>query len=165
MTLFWDTSAVLALVLEEPHSRLARDAAAKATSNYAWRWMPVEATAGLARRGATAAQWERLARLLDAFRYVEIPSGRLDELCRLNREWRLRAADAGHLFSFRLTAYVLRDVALVCLDTDLCECAGQVGLAVWPATEPAKATPPAVREAASAYGGAPRRPRRPSRAT
>jgi uncharacterized protein with PIN domain len=133
MVLFWDTSAVLALVVREPHSADALRAAAQASESYAWRWLRVEASAGLARRGATDDQWRRLGDVLEVLWYVDIPPARSADLATANRAWRLRAADAGHFFAYRQLATVFPGIQMVCFDREMRAAAGAAGLPLWSA--------------------------------
>ena len=50
---FWDTSALLALVFDEPHSASASEALEATTEFHAWDWLTVEAKASLTRRRAS----------------------------------------------------------------------------------------------------------------
>ena len=148
---FWDTSALLPLVLEEPHSHAARLASQATHCYYAWSWLRVEAQAGLARRKATAKQWDRLAELLSVIRYVDIPVGQIDALCRANREWRLRAGDAGHFFCFQQASYVIPDLEFVCFDDEITTVAAEARLRLWQ-PPPAASPSSAVREKRVPYG-------------
>ena len=133
----WDTSAILPLIFDEPHSRGARLAQAATRCCYAWSWLKVEACAALARRRASPEQWDALSRLLEAIHFIDIPAGRLDALCQSNREWRLRATDAGHLFCFQLAAYVIPEMEFVCFDDEIVTAASKAGMRLWsPPSEP-----------------------------
>ena len=148
---FWDTSAVLPLIFDEPHSRAARSATQATRCYYAWSWLKVEAHAGLTRRNATAAQWNRLSELLSVIHWIEIPEGQIDALCRANRKWRLRAGDAGHLFCFQQVSYAIPDIELVCFDDEITTAAAVAGLRLW--KPPQGASPPSsVRERPVPYG-------------
>lgn len=149
---FWDTSAILALVLEERHSASAQEASATARDSYAWSWLRVEAHAGLARRKAGPEQWETLLAVLDAIRYVDIDASQLDSLCRANREWQLRASDAGHLFCFQQASFVLPDLELVCFDEEIAAAATKAGLHLWKPSSSGSGRPREVREKRAAYG-------------
>ena len=133
MVLFWDTSAVLAMVVQEPHSAAALQAAGQATQSYAWRWREVEASAGLARRRATDQQWRGLERVLAALAYADIPPARYADVVRENRAWRLRAAAAGHFFCFRQLSTVFPGIQMVCFDTEICAAVSAAGLPLWEA--------------------------------
>lgn len=134
MVLFWDTSAVLALVMQEPHSAEAMAAAAWATESYAWRWLRVEAAAGLARRRATDEHWRRLEEVLAVLWDVDIPPARFGEVAAANRAWRLRAADAGHLFCFRQLTTVFPGIQMVCFDAEIRAAADLARLPLWSPT-------------------------------
>ena len=149
---FWDTSAILALVFEERHSPAAKAASEAARRSYAWSWLRVEAQAALARRRATDRQWERLVELLDVIQYVEIPAAQFEALCRVNREWRLRASDAGHLYCFRQCSVVIPDLELVCFDTEIVEAAEKAGLRLWRTSGAGPGTSLLVRERRGRYG-------------
>jgi uncharacterized protein with PIN domain len=131
MVLFWDTSAILALVVAEPHSAEALQAASQAAESYGWRWLRVEAAAGLARRRATEEQWRRLEGVLAALWDVDIPPARFAEVAAANREWRLRAADAGHLFCFRQLTAVFPGIQMVCFDAEIRAAAESARLPLW----------------------------------
>jgi len=152
MMTFWDTSAVLALVFVEPRSQDAVMAKSLSVGQYAWRWMAVEAQAGLARRRARPAEWEALDQILAGFHNVDLSPEQIDKIGRANREWRLRASDAGHLYCFQQVSFVLPDVQLVCFDDEISAAAGVLGLSVWgppPARTPDR---PMVRERSGGYG-------------
>ena len=160
MILFWDTSAIVAAVQQEPHSDAARKAVAAATCSFAWAWLKVEAESALGRRGATALQWAELAKQLAALRFEHIPQEELSRLCSQNREWRLRAADAGHLFCFTRVAAVIPDVQLVTFDDEMLAVARRLALPLWSPSPPATGR---VREDAVAYQARP--PRRSKKAS
>ncbi|MBN1268861.1 MAG: hypothetical protein JXB04_04680 [Kiritimatiellae bacterium] len=73
---------------------------------YAWRWVQVEAAAGLARRGARASDWRRLDELLAALLWIDLPPEHIQQLAALNRKWHLRAADAGHIYCFQQASVI-----------------------------------------------------------
>jgi predicted nucleic acid-binding protein len=131
MILFWDTSAVLAVVFREIHTPAALAANRVASRSYAWSWLRVEAEAALARRTATGEQWETLIRVLNAIRYVDMAADRLDELCKLNRVWRLRAGDAGHLYCCAEASKVVPGMQLVTFDDEMIRVARRLNLRIW----------------------------------
>jgi len=151
MNAFWDTSAVLALVFEEEASAAAVEAWSASDVDYAWSWMKAEAISGTARRGATPEQWKSLNRLLASFYYADITSEQIEALCRANREWRLRAGDAGHLFCFQRISRVLPDAALVCFDEEINSAADALSLRRWGNSPDAKERSPKVKEDRGAY--------------
>jgi hypothetical protein len=151
MMLFWDTSAILAGVFLEAQSPLAREAAAATSCGYAWDWLKVEAECALARRRATSAQWAALAALLGPFRFDHVTDRDQAAIGERNRNWRLRAADAGHLFCFTRVAAVIPDLQLVTFDDEMLAVARRLQLAVWPPTPPPREKGKAVREQAGVY--------------
>ncbi len=150
MNLFWDTSAVLSLVVEEPTSDSAREAWERSDLDFAWRWLVVEASAGLARRRASPGQWKLLDDILADIRYVDMPSGDVKALCRANREWALRAADAGHLYVFKKALLIMPDIELICFDRELCAIAKKQRLPLW--REMGEGTAGLLRERRASYG-------------
>jgi predicted nucleic acid-binding protein len=163
MNLFWDTSALVALLFREPHSAEAEQARAATTSGHAWRWIRVEASAAMSRRGAPDERWARLEELVGGLHLIDLPPADLDILCRANRTWRLRAADAGHLHCFRRAAYAMPDLQLVTFDDEMIAAARAHGLPLWqPGAESVATT--LLREPGEAYPPAPgRRPAIPRR--
>lgn len=149
--LFWDTSAVIPLVFREPNSILAMEASGSSSQNYAWNWLKIEAHAALARRNATDAQTDHLRRLLDAILFIDIPPDKTNELCDINRKWKLRAADAAHLFCFQQAALVLPDLRFVCFDDEIRDVALKNGFNLWEPSSPSPA-PRLVREKRGRYG-------------
>jgi hypothetical protein len=119
MIAYWDTSALLALVFKEIHTPAALQANATATANYAWRWLEVEARAGLLRRRATESAWAELQVHLHSITWLDLPVADHPALLALNQRHRLRAADAGHLHCFQRAAHVLPDLVLVSFDAEL----------------------------------------------
>jgi predicted nucleic acid-binding protein len=150
MNLFWDTSALLSLILDEPDSASAQSAWERSDIDYAWRWLAVEAVSGLARRGARPGQWDKLQEVLDDIRFVDISPSDVHSLCRENRDWELRAADAGHLHVFRKMGQVMPDLELVSFDREMKAVAKRLGLALW--GESGGRAGAQLREARSSYG-------------
>jgi len=115
---FWDTSAVVPLIFREIHSPRAQAAFRQADSFFAWDWMQVETEAALARRQARDRDWKSWADLRGLFQWVHLPAGEWPEIQKLNRSWRLRAADAAHLYAFRRVSAILPDLYLVSFDDE-----------------------------------------------
>jgi hypothetical protein len=151
MLLFWDTSAILAAVFQEAKSPLAREAAAATSCGYAWDWLKVEAECVLARRRAAPTQWAALAALLAPFRFNPVVAGDLPAICVKNREWRLRAADAGHLYCFMRIASVIPGVQLVTFDDEMLAVARRLKFAVWVPSPPTGGLAARVREPRGPY--------------
>lgn len=118
MDLFWDTSAVVPLILQERHTDLALAAFAEAERFFAWDWMTVETEAALARRQARASQWEKWQELTRLFQWIHLPTNEWDEIRKRNRRWMLRAADAAHLYAFSRLSLLLPETRLVTFDEE-----------------------------------------------
>lgn len=131
MTLYWDTSALLSLVFLESSSASARGAWASSDSDLAWRWLVAEATAGAVRRRATPGQWSMLEELLADIRFVDLEGDGIVGLCAMNRDWGLRAADAGHVYVFKTMADFTPDLKMVCFDREMRGVVKRMGLPLW----------------------------------
>lgn len=131
MKAYWDASAVLALIFNEPNSAAASLARERTREVYAWSWMRVELAAGCARRRAHAGQRAALDRFLTRTYWIDIPSADFATVASANETWRLRAPDAGHLFALRRLAQVDPSTTLVCFDVELAAAARAEGLRVW----------------------------------
>jgi len=128
MDLFFDTSAIVPLLLEEPRSPDALSALAKAERLFAWRWLQVETEAALARRRATPPAWSEWRRLASSIHWLELSESSFPAVCAFNRALRLRAADAGHLFVFDRALSVVPGLHLVSHDREMVDAAGHLGL-------------------------------------
>jgi predicted nucleic acid-binding protein len=131
MIAYWDTSAVLALILQEPHSPEAVRASEIVTLNYAWDWLRVEAESGLRRRQATEESFEALARHLQSFRWISLGRADFPAINSLNARHRLRAADAGHLYCLKQAAHILPEIRFVGFDRELTAAVQAEHLPVW----------------------------------
>jgi predicted nucleic acid-binding protein len=136
---FWDTSALLPLLVEESHTpamiALLRDDSAAAV----WWLTPVECWSALARlereHRLTEQQVAQSARLLDEAtrRWTEVPPIERvrDQASRLLRVHPLRAADALQLAAaLVLSDFEPRTLPLVTLDDRLASAARREGFAV-----------------------------------
>ena len=128
MELFFDTSAVVPLLLEEPFSRKAFKAWESADRVWGWRWLQVETEAALSRRKASATAWQQWSVLTARFTWLDLDAKSFPQLRVFNRPLRLRAADAGHLFTFQLATQVIPKMKLVCFDKELKRAAKVLGL-------------------------------------
>lgn len=131
MIAFWDTSAILPLILREPYSGSANAAWSASTHNYAWSWLRVEAESGLIRRKASSKQWKTLTAVFDTISWIELGSQKFEQICTFNRKAGLRATEAGHLFCFQQASIVLPDLKLVCFDEEICAAVIKLRLHVW----------------------------------
>ncbi len=133
MRLFWDTSAIVLLIFQEPHTDSALRARAATSQAFAWNWMRVEAEAALARRKAKPGDWKNLERLFSVFIWLDLDSGDLSSLCRFNKPLGLRALDSGHLFVFSKAHSADETLRLVTFDGEMRGAAEKRGLPVWTA--------------------------------
>lgn len=131
MIAYWDTSALLPLLLQEPHTTAAVEAAALVTLNYGWDWMQVETEAALCRRSAPQSAVESLRIQLQSFHWLSVTPADHKMICTLNFRHNLRAADAGHLFCLRRAAHVFPEIQFVCFDKELSDAARTEGIRVW----------------------------------
>ncbi|TVP80771.1 MAG: PIN domain-containing protein [Puniceicoccaceae bacterium] len=129
MHTFFDTSAVVPLLLEEPHSNAARIVWAEAgRDGFAWRWLKVETEAALTRRRAGAKVWQAWERLEFELNWIELPDRELEAVCRFNRSLGLRAADAAHLFVAERLSRAFDPLMLATFDQDMSAGAMELGL-------------------------------------
>ena len=136
---FWDTSALVALEVDEPHRRTARRILEVDDRMAVWWGSSVEYVAALARRErdgslTTAEVSEHLVHLraLSQVWYEVQPGRRIRELAqRLLRVHRLRAADSLQLAAALAVAEdEPASVGFVCFDVRLSEAASREGFAL-----------------------------------
>jgi predicted nucleic acid-binding protein len=131
MQAFFDTSAIVPMLITEPHSNRALRAYKAAERVWAWRWMQIEAEAALNRRRAQHESWQQWRILARHIQWLDLESGYHETLCAFNRSLGLRAADAGHLFIFDRAARAITSLKLVTFDDEMKVAANQLGMAVW----------------------------------
>lgn len=132
MMVFWDSSAVVPLLLREAHSRKAVKAWRDTDVHWAWDWLRVEVEAALIRRKADSPTWSQWRLLEKSLTFLRIDAADLSSLLALNRGCGLRAADAGHLFVFDRLCVELSELSLLTFDRELSRTARQIGLSVHP---------------------------------
>lgn len=132
MRLFFDTSAVIPLLLQEHHSALSVQLWANTTEAWCWRWLTMEADAALTRQDADTETWQRWRSLEAHFSVVDFGADQNAALRSYNRNLGLRAMDAGHLFVFDRMLSALHDLYLVSLDREMVEAAHALRLPVHP---------------------------------
>ncbi len=130
MELFFDTSAIVPLLLVEPKSGAAGDAWAKAGRVWAWRWLEVETEAALGRRRAPPGAWAQWRALAAAMQWLDLDPAAWPQLRAFNRPLRLRAADAGHLFVFERVLGAVPEMEMVSFDREMASAARALGLPV-----------------------------------
>ena len=131
MHAFFDTSAILPLLLEEPMSTASQRALQSTERLFAWNWMRVEVEAGLIRRKAKAEVWSEWRSLSARVFWLELGSGQFEPLCSFNRCLGLRAADAAHLFVYERGSHALPELALVTFDREMEQAAAALGFRLW----------------------------------
>jgi len=127
MDVFFDTSAVVPLLIEEPGSPAALAIWAQAERAWAWQWLRVETEAALVRRKALPVAWANWRELALHIAFLDI-SEDLRALCDFNRALGLRAADAGHLFVCERLAQTIPALRLASLDQEQRSAATLCGL-------------------------------------
>ncbi len=133
MKLFFDTSAVVPLLIEEPHTQSALAAWSQCTEAWAWSWMRVEVEAALGRRRADSASWNNWRLSSDTFHFIDFNREHLDALCAFNRSLTLRAADAAHLYLFDRVLHAVPDLQLITFDHEMRESARHLRLPLYAA--------------------------------
>lgn len=131
MRAFFDTSAVVPLIIQEPHSAKAREAWEQSTQRIGWQWLRVEAEAALSRRKGNAAAWNLWRSIESAIHWVEPDGEWLEHLKAFNRGVGLRAADAGHLYVMERCGGSIPDLVLVTFDVEMTAAAGKRGVSVF----------------------------------
>lgn len=138
---FWDSSAIVALLVEEREGRALLEVLERDSSMLAWWGTPVECVSAVARRerdGSLAAKdaaqaFDRLRMLAESWTEVLASEELRTVAQRLLRVHPLRAAD-----SLQLAAAIVaaegspRSLPFVCLDQRLVEAAEKEGFAVEP---------------------------------
>ncbi len=128
MQVFYDTSAVVPLLITEPNSQPAAAIWERLETGFAWRWLKVEVEAALSRRMGSPGAWENWSRIERALKWVTLPDSEFPSLCAFNRSLRLRSADAGHLYVMERCARVCSGLTLATFDDELHAAAKSLGL-------------------------------------
>lgn len=118
MDCFWDTSAVVPLILREVHTPPAVTIYQQGVTFFAWDWMQLETEAALSRRQAQRQDWETWGKIRALFQWVHLPRTDWSEIQNCNREWRLRAADAAHMYAFTRLSSIRPSLRLITFDSD-----------------------------------------------
>lgn len=136
---YWDASAIVPLVISEPHTRLVREWAARDPNIVTWAWSRVELVSAVERRareGAlTAAQRRdalgRFSALAEAWDEVTDLLAVRSKAIPLLARHPIRAADSAHLAAALLLAESdPASLEFVCLDEHLSLAAEREGLKV-----------------------------------
>lgn len=119
MRVYFDTSAIVPLVLAETHSEAVLRVWPDTTERWAWSWLVVEAEAALVRQKADADAWSEWSRVARSLTLVELNPRDHGALRAFNRGLGMRAADAGHLFLFDRLSRELDGLQLVTFDREM----------------------------------------------
>jgi len=130
--IFWDSSAVVSLIFEEPQTAQAKEAWSESREFWAWEWMNVEVEAAIIRRNVSSRGWEIWRKIQPAFNGLSMEASELTTLMALNRGCRLRAADAGHLYVFDRLSTALPETELLTFDMEMARAAEKLALRLHP---------------------------------
>lgn len=128
MKTYFDTSAIVPLLLQEPHTQAALEVWSQSSQCYAWLWLEVETEAALQRRAAPASAWKNWERIRSSINFLTFPDSEIPALRFLNRSLGLRAADAGHLFVMEKLSRVEPIIRLACFDIEMLKSASTLQL-------------------------------------
>jgi uncharacterized protein with PIN domain len=132
MRLFYDTSAVVPLLLKETHSELSGTLWDESDEAWCWRWLTLETEAALTRQRADVDAWRNWRSLEPQFSITDFDTDQSAALRAFNRSIGLRAMDAAHLFVFDRLLSSLSDLLLVSFDREMIRAAHALGLPVYP---------------------------------
>ena len=85
----------------------------------AWDWMEVETHAALVRRKADAAQWRVWKFCLDKVSLLGMSAANHPSVMKRNEAWKLRSADAGHVYLFETLLGSGPDFRIVTFDREM----------------------------------------------
>lgn len=131
LKIFFDTSAVVPLVVEEAHTFKAREVWSRCGEAWAWEWLLLEAEAALSRRKADARSWQNLRTLSGQFRLVSLSPAQFDALRAFNRPLALRAADAAHLFVCERLLGSVPELRLITFDREQAAASARLSLPLY----------------------------------
>lgn len=132
MRAYFDTSAILPLVLSESYSETISGVWPSCEERWAWSWLVVEAEAALVRQKADARAWAEWSRVARSLTLVDLSPHELSALRAFNRGIGLRAADAAHLFVFDRLSRELDGLQLLTFDREMSQAAKNLAMLVYP---------------------------------
>jgi predicted nucleic acid-binding protein len=127
---FWDTSAVVALFVQEGRSADATRIADAGNRFWAWDWMQMESMAALLRCRIETSRFRRLRELWGRFEYVSLGAEHFPALEKILRKHRLRSADAAHLLCLKWVHRLNPGIGFVCFDRELADAAASEGIRI-----------------------------------
>lgn len=119
--MFWDTSALVPLLLPEAASSKACEVWAQCDQIWAWNWALVEVDAALLRRQADEAAWSTWREMEFRLTWLRLDADDMAILRSMNRGLGLRAADAGHVFAFERLSAQMPEIEMVTFDSEMAE--------------------------------------------
>jgi len=125
---FWDSSALVSLLVEEDMSEIARSIWAGPEQAWVWDWALIEVDSALTRRDAGEKAWSKWNEIQAVLFLSRLEEKHLESLRLLNRSIGLRAAEAGHLFMFEKLTVKIPNLQLVSFDRELSNAARRLGL-------------------------------------
>ena len=128
---FWDTSAVIALILKDAFAPEAVKAMQTAEEYWAWEWLQIETDSALRRRRAGPEEFSGLNALLNQFQFLSLDRDDFPEIRDILNRHRLRSADAGHFFCLRKARRLFPKLQFVCFDQELNQAARKEGIPVF----------------------------------
>jgi predicted nucleic acid-binding protein len=120
---FWDTSALVPIILEEGHTPFSLRAKEQGKRFLAWEWLQIEAYTALARRKCGTAEFKSLYSLLGQFEFLSLDSAEYPALMKTIRKYGLRSADAGHFYCLKQAKKLHPLLCFVCCDEELVKAA------------------------------------------
>lgn len=132
MRVYFDTSAILPLVLPECQTKAMRSVWPELEERWAWSWLVMEAEAALVRQRADSRAWAEWSRVARSLTLVEINPEEHGALRAFNRGIGLRAADAGHLFVFDRLSREIDGLKLLSFDREMNQAARDLAMYVYP---------------------------------
>lgn len=128
MRIYFDTSAVVPLLIKEAGSERAQKCWRQCEDAWAWDWLLLEAEAALVRQAADPSAWAAWRQIANSLTCCEITADRLPEVRAFNRGLGLRAADATHLFLFDRMVVRLPGLLFLTFDREMAKAAQRLAL-------------------------------------
>ena len=129
MDAFFDTSAIVPLLIQESGSSRACAFWSRTETAWAWEWARVETEAALTRRRVGPDVWGQWRSLAGHISFLKLEES-VAAICDVNRLLGLRAADAGHVFVAERLFRYQPELTLVTFDAEMQVAAERLGLRV-----------------------------------
>jgi len=128
---YWDSSAIVSLILGDRQATIALRAKERGTHFQAWDWSRIEVHGAFHRRQVSSEYFSALDAFLSSFQYFSLGAEDHPHLLKLLEKHRLRSADTGHLFCLLQTQKLFADIEFVCFDQELVTAAKKEGIRVF----------------------------------